>query len=209
MWRVLLDPRGRSSRLWYLLVVIGSGIPWFALTSLLGSAVGFPIAYAIDGYLIFVATVRRANDAGCRWWWWGPLSLVPYANLGVLAYLLYKPQAAPLPLGNSQDTGYYGTLDEFREGISMLLSTTLVLNDDTRVKMLALEWAGLPADYRNITLAAVRKVAEVELSDHPKASIRFEFSEIPADLKDVMEGLIRTNPRLSYEQVDMGKPTKS
>ncbi len=157
------------------------------------------------GVLVTVVAILRVALFGSRLEL--PISILgmaltpPVALVGGLLRLLQ--------LGRSTATGVaatsseYGTLPEFRASVAELLKTTLVLTDGRRVKVLYLAWAQLPEAYRQAGLAIVREAAMAEVAAHPEALIHFEFSELPANLEALMDGLQRQHAQLSYAQVDM------
>ena len=86
-----------------------------------------------------------------------------------------------------------------------ILGTTLLLDDGTRVKPVAVPWEALTPVQVEIALTAIKAVAIDEIRQHQDQRIRFEFNELPEALDALMADLVgRDNPDFEYVQVDMG-----
>ncbi len=86
-----------------------------------------------------------------------------------------------------------------------ILGTTLLLDDGTRVKPVAVPWEALTPVQVEIALTAIKAVAIDEIRQHRDQRIRFEFNELPEALDALMADLVgRDNPDFEYVQVDMG-----
>ena len=109
----------------------------------------------------------------------------------------------PPPLSVAAARAEYGSLDKFRAGVAALLATTLVTQSGWRVKVLPLAWGRLPATYRKVALTVLREAALAEVTAYPQAEIRFEFSELSAELVALMRDLQRQYGWPGFEQVDM------
>ncbi len=86
-----------------------------------------------------------------------------------------------------------------------ILGTTLLLDDGTRVKPVAVPWEALTPVQVEIAVTAIKAVAIDEICQHRDQRIRFEFNELPEALDALMADLVgRDNPDFEYVQVDMG-----
>jgi hypothetical protein len=95
-------------------------------------------------------------------------------------------------------------LTAFRRDMVDLLTFTITLEDNQRVKGFAPDW-DLLADpklgqaRRALVLRSVREAAERELREHPEAQVRFELGpDAPQELRRLLDELAETNPRLSH-----------
>lgn len=97
-----------------------------------------------------------------------------------------------------------GTDQEFGEYLTHALSTTLVLDDGTRVKPIYIPWEGLTDHQRDMALNAIKHATVSELKRAKGGRIRLEFNEVPELLERLLKDIAQQNRgKLEWQQVDM------
>ena len=90
------------------------------------------------------------------------------------------------------------SLDAFQDDVRALLSNAIVLDTGLRVLMLPLAWSELDGAQQTIVYSHLRQVAEFLLTEHPGSRVRFEFTEIPADLRELLSTTYPADGPVSY-----------
>ena len=86
-----------------------------------------------------------------------------------------------------------------------ILGTTLLLDDGTRVKPVAVPWEALTPVQVEIALTAIKAVAIDEICQHRDQRIRFEFNEVAGGVGCADGGSGgRDNPDFEYVQSEDG-----
>jgi hypothetical protein len=97
---------------------------------------------------------------------------------------------------------------ELKQLVNLLWQTTLVLNDGTRLKTIAIDWKRLTSEQRSIVIAEVRRLAIRELkSQRARAKVHLEFSSIPKELRQMLVDLAgEDNPDFSWSVMGKDDP---
>jgi len=94
-----------------------------------------------------------------------------------------------------------------RSDIRGLLTTTVELGGSKRLKMLPLHWAALSGLERSVAVDTVREMLQKELDDHLDAAVHLETSELPKELRQVLEDLAaNAGDRLTFAVVPQLSP---
>lgn len=87
-----------------------------------------------------------------------------------------------------------------------VLPTTLVLDDDTRLKRLYIPWRHLSGAQREMTLARLKQALIAEVKRGGWKRLRLEFNEIPAELEQMLlEVFGSDNPDVEWVEAAMGE----
>jgi hypothetical protein len=114
------------------------------------------------------------------------------------------PAARSTAASGPPHTALDAELTTFRRDLRDLLSFTMSVGPNQRVKVFAPDWSIVHEPHlgeakRALVLQSVRDAAERELREHPDAEIRFELGEgAPDELRQMLDAVARVNPRLSY-----------
>lgn len=93
------------------------------------------------------------------------------------------------------------SVQDYMQGI---LSTTLLLDDGTRVKPISVPWEVLSSAQQQLALDMIKAAAVAEIHQHSDKRIRFEFNEIIEELESMLLDLVgRDNPGFEFALVDM------
>ncbi|MDW8098830.1 MAG: hypothetical protein RML36_04990, partial [Anaerolineae bacterium] len=90
--------------------------------------------------------------------------------------------------------------------LDYILSTTLVLDDGTRLKHLYIPWRDLNPWQREMVVERLKQALVAEVKRGGWKRLRLEFNEIPPELDQMLADLFgRDNPDVEWVEVAMGE----
>ncbi|MCS7221965.1 MAG: hypothetical protein N0A15_11880, partial [Anaerolineae bacterium] len=90
--------------------------------------------------------------------------------------------------------------------LDYVLSTTLVLEDGTRLKHLYIPWRGMNPWQRGMVVERLKQALVAEVRRGGWKRLRLEFNEIPWELEQMLAELFgRDNPDVEWVEVAMGE----